>query len=405
MALDRLDNTFEKQRYEKAIVIVLSDGHLNSADTDRSLWFAEQFNKRGWPLYITGDRGTSKNLLIAANKGRIYWSSISEANPAMWIQQARESLKHEEDNAAGQQVDQKKEDVLRIGRSRNRLRVDASKEEPDTPSIENIDLQHANEDPRRDVSNSLPEDIKARFRTELDVTVSGGQLRNESTDVNLPAPEDSTKTSLEEDATPILSAEPNIQAEPLVSAQSPEMEQPEKSQKPSIWPRAKRILGNVWLWVGATCLIPCTALGYLIVRGNQKAKEWATSRKTALKDKPNSDGMVVATFNGRSQHLGTKSRLPVIHVGSGINNTVRIPEKGISDRHLRIYRQGQELMVQNIGATPITVRERQLTPKAKQRLVLPTAIELTKNTKLRLSLLNAKNAAAPERSKDHEKTK
>ena len=140
MALDRLDNTFSKQRYTKAVVIVLSDGHLNNRDAGRFLQIAEQFKKRNWPLYITGDRNTNKNLLIAASKGKINWSSISEANPAMWLQQARESsILERKEAVAGQQAKQKKE-TARIETSNPGPTVDA-KRETDAPSLRGTEPQ------------------------------------------------------------------------------------------------------------------------------------------------------------------------------------------------------------------------------------------------------------------------
>jgi hypothetical protein len=395
MALDRLDNTFSKQHYTKAVVIVLSDGHLNNGDVGRFLQHAEQFKKRGWPLYITGDRDTNKNLLIAANKGQINWSSISEANPAMWLQQARESSILEKEQAkAGQQAKQKNE-TTRIEKSTPGPTADASKRETDALSLGYREPQRTGGGPLRGASKSSPDDIKARVRTELDVTVSGGQSHRGSADVNLPT------TPVAKETTSTVPAEPNSQTEPVALRKSPEKEALPHS-KLSIWARTKRFIGRIWPWLLAACLVPCAALGYLIVGGHRQARIWAIKRKTGLKDKRPDDGMVIAKSNDRTYHLGTKSRLPVIHIGSGVNNTIRTPEKGISDRHLRIYRQGSNLMIQNIGATPVTVSGRQLTPKVKQRLMLPAIIELTKNTKLSLSLLHPKDTVTPERSKDHE---
>ncbi|MFC1635080.1 hypothetical protein ACFL5Z_09580, partial [Planctomycetota bacterium] len=212
LALDRLDNTLSKQAYTKAVVIVLSDGHLSTPDAQRVLELAEQFKKRGWPLYITGDRNTNKNLLIAANKDQIHWSSISEANPALWLQQARDALKREKENTmAEQQVKQKKEDVFRTRRTRPRSTADAEKTEPNAPSLESKEPQRPSIDPPRDISKSSPDDIKARFRTELDVTVSGGRSHRSSADVNLPVPKAGKET------TPAVPVEPNSQTEPVAS--------------------------------------------------------------------------------------------------------------------------------------------------------------------------------------------
>jgi hypothetical protein len=399
MALDRLDNSFSKQGYTTAVVIVLSDGHLSDSDVGDFLRLAEQFKKRTWPLYITGDRDTNKNLLIAANKGQIHWSSISEANPAMWLQQARESSMLEQEEAVTkQQAEERKEETSRIERPSLSPTADTGKTEPNAPIRETTEPYRTGASPLQCVPKSSPDDVKARFRTELDVTVSGNRSQRGSADVNLPT------SLIEKDSTLVVPTEPNSQKETVVSDQSLEEKALPKA-RPTISARAKRLIGRIWPWLLAACVVPCAALGYLVAGDHRQARIWAIKRKIGFKDKHSDDGMVVAAYNGRTYHLGMKSRLPAIYVGSGVNNTIRTPEKGISDRHLRIYCQGPNLMIQNIGATPVTVSDRPLTPKTKQRLILPAIVELTKNTKLTLSLLRPKDTATSERSKDYEQSK
>ena len=401
MALDRLNNTFAKQHYAKAVVIILSDGHLNNGDAGRVLKLAEQFKKRGWPLYITGDKNTNKNLLIASSKNQINWSLISDANPAIWLEQARESSLSEKEKETVQQAPPENE-ATEKDEPNSVSAVVTDSQVADVKEPKNTETDKKETEEADDNSRSSSKDIKARFKTELDVIVSGDRPHQEPIDVNSLASEDFTKSSVEEDATPILSTEPNIPKEPLAQEKTPEIQKP---RKPSIWPRAKQILGNIWLWIGVACLIVYAMLRYLFSGGNKKAKELITRRTTLSKDKQKNDGMVVATVNGRTHHLGTKSRLTVINIGSGVNNTIRIPEKGVSNRHLRIYRQNSKLMIQNTGAAPVTMSGRQLKPKEKQPLTLPVTIEFTKNAQLKLSLLNPKDKATSERSKVHEKAK
>jgi hypothetical protein len=203
---------------------------------------------------------------------------------------------------------------------------------------------------------------------------------------------------------PIVSAEPNGQTETVLHDQTPKEETPPQP-KLSIRARTRHLIGHIWPWLLVALAVPIAGVGYLAVKDYRKAKIWIIKKKTNFKNKRQEDGMVVAKHNGRTHHLGMKSRLPVVYIGSGVNNTIRTPEKGISDRHLRIYRQGPALMIQNTGATPVSVRDQSLTPKAKQRLMLPAVIELTKNTKLNLSLKQSKDISTSERTKDHEQTK
>jgi hypothetical protein len=375
MALHRLDSARTKPGYPQAIVLVLTDGHFSDSDAGRVLELAEEFQKRNWPFYITGDRGTHRSLLIAASKKKITWSSIMEANPGLWLQQLRESIQ------------QRSEELL------PKAPADGTKAHtgPQTPSVTQGELSPVAGAPPQD-------DIKARWKTELDVTVSGGALPRSAGKENEPS------SRIQEQEAAVISVEPNRQTE--ITAAPPAGEQ-ETTERPRLswWARTKRFIGPLWPWLVAASILPCVAMGYVLLQGHRQAREWTLKRKSQLTDRNLDDGIVIAKVNGQTYHLGQRGQFATVHIGSGVNTTIRTPEAGISDRHVRLYRRGTDLMVRNIGARPITVNSLPLAPRAKQRLVLPSVVELTENTKLTLSLLRPKEPVAAGRSEDHEQSR
>jgi len=162
-----------------------------------------------------------------------------------------------------------------------------------------------------------------------------------------------------------------------------------------------RLLARYWLWpvLGGTLFL--IVLGCILVQGNQRARQWTTKAKAGLKDNRVPTDPLVARLNGQIHHLGRIDHLPVIHVGSGPKNTIRIIDKGISARQLKLYRRGRDLMVQNIGTQAVTVNSLALKPRAKQHLVLPAVIQLTESMKMSLSLLRPKETTPTEGSQDH----
>jgi hypothetical protein len=211
------------------------------------------------------------------------------------------------------------------------------------------------------------------------------------------APEDALGDVTEELEQQALVDEPNAPAQ---------KEQPEKPKK-SLWALTRDFIIDKWLWLVAICVaIPLAVLGYLIAQDNRRARQRRARAKAGLKNNnTRTDGIVVAKVNGRTHHLGKLNQLPTIHIGSGVRNTIRIPDEGVSDRHIRLYRKGTDLMIQNIGAKPIAVNSLSLPPKAKQRLVLPAIVELTEKTKLHFSLLRPKDSAPAGKENKHEQAK
>lgn len=401
MALHRLDNTCSKQKYKGAIVIVLSDGELTDGDARRVLQLSEEFRKKAWPLYVTGSRKTNNKLLVAAHQGKLRWSLTSEAQPAIWVQTLKESLRPKPVNPQPPTLPEGKKPIA-IDEPKKQIPSDKQKTniEGHKDSVKEAERSAAVPDPNKaDLQSDESRAAEYSLRTTVDLAFKQSRLPRRPVDAN------ESKASIDTKVAQVVLEEPNQ------SAESTELKKPVKEDtvpepQLSAPSQTESTRTRLWPWLAAASIFPLALLGYILVHGNHQAKQARIQAKERLKDSHRTnDDVLVAKVNGQTHHLGKLGQLPIIHIGSGMNNTIRIAEKGVNDCHIRIYRKGLNPMIQNIGTKPITANSLELKPRAKQRLILPAVIELTENTKLTLSVLRPKNTVATERSKDHAQNK
>jgi hypothetical protein len=384
MALDRLENACPKQGYRKALVIILSDGHLEDSDVARVLKLAGEFRQHNWPLYITGDKDTNKNLLIAANKGQINWSSIADANPALWLQQARASLRPKPEDKSPQRGPTSAESSTTKPTVINRTHL-----VPRPPSP--VPNKEAGEHAER-ASTPSQDSVTASSRTEVQVTFPKGRPRVIDTPKG-----SSEKAKPSASSTPV---QPSQKSTAVRSAKDTR-EQASSHPKQPLWTRTGHLIGRIWPWLAILVLVIVLAVvGYAITRDGRRARQIRQTFGQIAKKRPRDDGMLIATINGLTRQLGRRSRLRTIYVGSGARNTLRVTEKGVSDRHLCLYQKAGKLMLQNLSTKPITVSGMAVAPRAKRPVALPAVIELAENIKLHLRVLQPSENTSGERSEN-----
>lgn len=339
MALNRLIKSSAKNSFDHVVMIVFTDGKLNDKDVGRLLELSKEFTKRDW-FYITGTYQTNKKLLVAANQGILNFSLISEANPAWWIKSTRD--------------------------------VKITESEP-------------KEIPVLDDSVPAKDSGKTAYSVTIDSTVSfseGSEQTIETPPAVIPEELQQEVEELEEPTTPLIEEE--MQEEP-----PEEIPEEEATVKP-IPHKKPRKIPKILIWlVPAICLFILVAV--LLFSSISKANKWQTGVNSRLKTNQHKEpGTLVAKLNGQPHTLGREDRIGTINIGSGPNNTIRIPDKSISDRHVKIFRNRNGLMLQNIGKTPITVNSSTVKPNAKQRLIIPSVIEFNNKIRLNISVVRPK---------------
>jgi len=377
MACKRISDPSAAGKDGPAMLIILTNGNLSSQEVKAIRQVAEQFSKPGRRLYVTGTRSTDRDLLISASQNILEWSLLDQVNAANWVRKLREAVAATETKGASSThvIDASPVKDIRSATSSNT--TIRSVPEP------------------TDIRTGTPE---RPISTKVLVEVSSGESRRSPTDFTPVPPE--REQPIASPATQSATQHPAPVTKPTEEGKPLQKNQPSPTP-PSLWARSMRLLARYWLWpvLGGTLFL--IVLGCILVQGNQRARQWTTKAKAGLKDNRVPTDPLVARLNGQIHHLGRIDHLPVIHVGSGPKNTIRIIDKGISARQLKLYRRGRDLMVQNIGTQAVTVNSLALKPRAKQHLVLPAVIQLTESMKMSLSLLRPKETTPTEGSQDH----
>jgi hypothetical protein len=380
IAIQRLDATCAKGRYDHAAIVVFSDGKVTDSDAARIIDLSIVARKKGWPLHFVGTRQTSRTLLVAANQGKLSWSFIGEANPALWLQELR--------RGSGASNGQEQ-------------RVNPAPRE-DSPTAQNrADTQQPNApEPSQHESSTVTGKTEAgptkySIVTSVDSTVSflppGGKTPAASSSTVLPP-----GSTVEPNALTRRSAEPNE------AAQEPNA--PAHESTPAQGRERERISYLWWILPPAAALLAFVL--YLVSRALGTARHWQTKVRSRLgKTQPSNRQVLVAELNGQSHRLGDLDRFNAIHVGSGPDNTIKVPDKSIASRHLRIYRKGSSLMLRNLAKSPVRLNGSEVKPGGKRGLVVPSVIDLTEKVKLNLRLANQPLTPPATGSVHHETTR
>jgi hypothetical protein len=171
----------------------------------------------------------------------------------------------------------------------------------------------------------------------------------------------------------------------------PEEVDAEKPMMPSSLPetesRLKSVFSKNLLWI----LLPITGLlalfGVFLFMARRKANQWKQWVGSHLKHgQQQKSGVLVAKLNGQSHRLGQFERFRVAHLGREKSNAIRSSDKSIENRHLKIYRKGNDLWLKNLAKSPVMANGMEIKPKRSYRLVLPSVINLNERTKLNLVL-------------------
>jgi len=386
-AFGRLVATCTTKPIAAATTIVLTDGHLDDRQVQRILAVADRYRARGWSLFVTGDRKTDKDILVAANKGRLTWSLISEANPSLWLERKEDTPPSiVEENQQPEEPNRPPKEPTKI----------PNKSQGATPSPQPVQRTRGAELTFSGKISGVPLPLPAPDGPD-------GPVKEPPKTQDGSGPEPNEPSKLIEEEVPRNTPENANHPRDTVKSGEDGIEKAIHEPRQSLWARVKRLFGHIWLWlVGGICAVPLIVAGYVLVRGKSKAERIRKRLHGYLKAKKSAkDGMLIATLNGQTRRLGKLSRLRPVYVGSGAKNTLRVTEKGVGDRHLCLYQKAGRLTVQNLSKNSLTVDGVPLEPKGKRALALSSVVELTPNVKLRLSLQQASDSPAGSKTEAH----
>ncbi len=138
------------------------------------------------------------------------------------------------------------------------------------------------------------------------------------------------------------------------------------------------------LYIGSALLF--TLILLTIVRGAVNGQRWQKKLTERLKRIPSAEAVQIlyANCDGQSYRLGRTDRLQTVHIGSGPHNSLRINDKSIAPRHIRIQRVKKRLSLTNLAPAPVAVNGSALKPRRRKSLTLPALIRLSDSVTLKL---------------------
>ncbi|MFC1604017.1 FHA domain-containing protein [Planctomycetota bacterium] len=424
MAIQRLDNPWPQKKYQNAAVIIFSDGKLSNNDAGRIVRLSTELIKRGWSLYMTGTRTTNKKLLVAASQNRLNWSLITDANPSAWLQDLHTSPTEEKQSVTStypdkimiikeQTKEQEPELVISVKDKETESADEEQAEEKQSESVEWLTPED-NEVPviepllkeqeksaqvsQQHLAESEQKKDRVEVRTVVDSRVSIAPSDEKTATIEVLLPEEQTQEvnePLPEEFEEFEAKQQTILPEPNIPVEI------EQKSKP------KSALGKILWWI----LIPIAGLlvliGLVLFMGLRNANQWKQRVGSHLKkSERQGSGVLLAKLNGQAYRLGQWDRFKAAHVGKDTNNSIRVTgDKSIEDRHLRIYKKGNDLWLRNMARTSVVANGTEIKSRHKHRLVVPAVIQLSEKTKLSLELLRQKTKAPENRRTEHESEK
>jgi hypothetical protein len=382
VAFARLNEVSSKRGIAAVTVIVFTRCEISSDEARRILAVADRFNGRNWVLYLTGTRNTNRDILLAANRHTLKWSSISEANPALWLAKKEPegppAEKKEEPTPAPKPPEPAKPDSL-------------MPTQPGEPQMIQDEPQKYIAGPRQ---AQTPQSPGYRVTTQIDSTVSFPPVTqlpgSEATTPPLALP--SEVNALPEPAPEQVVAEPAEAKPPQEEVAVPQR---------SFWSRVRGAVSSYW-WL---ILLLIAALGVLILvisRDVLKAGRWDMQKKEHLASASRDPKRLIARYGDDYRDLGRLDHFRSIHVGPGKKNTIRTADSTGGERYLRLYRRGDDVMLKNLANSSVLANNIEVKPGRKQRLVIPSAIQLPDKTKLNLDFVRPDTKAAQtERNASH----
>ncbi|MHC4166161.1 MAG: FHA domain-containing protein [Planctomycetota bacterium] len=415
MALRRLVKSSEENTFAHTAVIVFTDGKLNDSDVNHLLQLVGEFDKRNWSLLVTGTYATNKKLLVAANQGKFVFSLISEANPVVWLKQAVQ--KNSSNQPAIQRTDQeqlliskpagpgglavvteRKPTTRRANDKDSNPFVRSRYEVGEVPTKQSVKEQV----PQSGISLTEPAQksqppvagepksnvrmaeektlsIKTRIDSEVSIAPDGEPGRIKTTESENVAEPVVAETG---DKTPVSVGE----ATPI---ETPSLAEEKRTPaSPNEKSGLVMALRKAWPWLIGLGSALLAVVGVVVTVALRNARKWQTGSNSLLStNRAKTKGGLVVEVNSQKYGLGKFDCFTSADVGSGPNNAVKIPHKSVKDKHVRLFRKSEDLMIKNLARSAIIVSGSKIKPGQKHNLSLPARIRLSEDVQFTVRLV------------------
>lgn len=179
---------------------------------------------------------------------------------------------------------------------------------------------------------------------------------------------------------------------------------PAKSPIPKKYTTAPRHRHNYLWWLIPIFFILLSISGLWFLSAKY-AQQWHQKISKHLSSiAPKQLGTILAKLNGRTFSLGKFNHFSTVYVGSGSKCLIKINEKNITDKHLKITRKSDKLWLKNLSNSNLIVNGIIAKPSSKCRLVLPSIVNINENISIKFELQKPVMNLNMEKSNGNEKS-
>ncbi|MBL7107326.1 MAG: hypothetical protein ISS77_06945 [Phycisphaerae bacterium] len=386
----------ETNEYQHCLV-VLSKGHISSKQVAQLKNLVVNFENNCWPVRFICERTqASRSLLVAANNQQLDLRMLDKPELTEWINATRKLRENKVSPATD--TPKRTEEVIE-----------------DTKPVQDSgddNVRTTNDGPVRVEITILPKfPIGKPKINDPDGNVGKKSDTDEKTSVK-PVQDSNDHKPKEADGKPIKVEVTNF---PGLQIGKPKIDDPNdgpvkkaeidediatKSDEESDLPKDKTPpkAGKWWLWL-------IVLSGMVVI-----AVSWYCLKKRSTFDEQFGDQIdgqedlqqrLIWLVGQQRQYLGDIATLGEVVIGRAIGSSIYIDNENVEERHVRIFKSGRKVKVQNLATSAISVDGVQLNRKQKTDLLLPAEIELAGGVIVSLSAEDI-NSVEDERSDNNE---
>lgn len=403
----------------QALLVILSGGDLNDTQATTLCKFADNVKAtHGWPLLLASSPDkTNRQLLIAAGKGRLYWCKLADAADRALLEKLMQDMRPGASTISGeltpaQPIVATNKQITSSGKETSVKPETAVKSlrKVQEASVLTEPNDSATKHPVRPVGNA-PAWKEASGKETFEPNLASGSnvfnLQSSVAGLKTKASSYVETSSAKPSNGPDLPAsvvggERQVKAASSAPVQKTRTSLKENSKAPL--PSRTLPFGNLTTRLLAIgCISAVAIIAFLLIYGWAAAATWQRKVQNpveaARRQEEKHPRFLMARIGGSSYCLGNPQHFNSAHLGSSLENTIRINNESVAPRHLRIYRRGSSFFIRNLSRTPVVTNGQEIGRRKRCRLTFPAAVSLCEGVTVQLLLAKS---TAPKQSKSEE---
>ena len=354
---------------DRVTIIIVSEGRTSHQQSQELCNFADQI--RGefqWPLLVVSNaKSTNSILLAAANDGRIRWCELAQAADITIMKKLLCQVRTSTASSCNDVSDKKSVRAVTDSAQQENSSSLPSKTRPPEPAK----------------PVTLPETPSPENKPALAIQASAGKTpsvtKNKTAD---------SEQKLEKVTSKL----------PMLSSGSARQEYAGKQEsfQPNQSAASSQVAKTTSRWFTKPSIkllaigggpIVCMLLVLLIsgwLNAQNLGKELHAPIEVAQQQQQNQPKILMVRVNGRLHRIGDFRHFKSFHIGSAPENTIRLDDKVVAPRHVRIFRRRGKLLVRNLAKDSLVINGQQLWQHKQCQLTLPAVLTVAEDVSVHL---------------------